>query len=67
VMPEMGGSELVDQLLSGRPELKVLYISGYTNDEVLRRGVSQSQAAFIQKPFTSEELMLKVREILDPT
>jgi DNA-binding NarL/FixJ family response regulator len=61
----MGGGELVDQLLARRPELKVLYISGYTNDEVMRRGVSQSEAAFIQKPFTAEGLMLRVREVLD--
>ena len=67
VMPEMGGGELVDQLRSSRPELKVLYISGYTNDEVMRRGISQKEAAFIQKPFTSEELMAKVREVLDTT
>ncbi len=65
VMPEMGGGELVDQLRSSRPELKVLYISGYTNDEVTRRGIRQKEAAFIQKPFTSEELMAKVREVLD--
>ena len=65
VMPEMGGGELVDQLLSSRPELKVLYISGYTNEEVTRRGISRSDAAFIQKPFTSDELMRKVREVLD--
>jgi CheY-like chemotaxis protein len=65
VMPEMGGGELVEQLLANRPELRVLYISGYTNDEVMRRGVSHSKAAFIQKPFTAEELMRKVREVLD--
>jgi two-component system, cell cycle sensor histidine kinase and response regulator CckA len=65
VMPEMGAGELVDQLAATRPELKVLYISGYTNDEVIRRGVSRSEAAFIQKPFTSTDLMRKVREVLD--
>ncbi|HJR17162.1 MAG TPA: ATP-binding protein, partial [Gemmatimonadales bacterium] len=65
VMPEMGGGELVDELLSSRPELKVLYISGYSNDELMRRGISQGEAAFIQKPFTSDELMRKVREVLD--
>jgi two-component system, cell cycle sensor histidine kinase and response regulator CckA len=65
VMPEMGAGELVDQLVASRPELKVLYISGYTNDEVTRRGISRSEAAFIQKPFTSEDLMRKVREVLD--
>src|SRR6185503_19180465 len=65
VMPEMGAGQLVDQLLVDRPQLKVLYISGYTNDEVTRRGVSRGEAAFIQKPFTSEELMRRVREVLD--
>ena len=64
-MPEMGAGELVDQLVSSRPELKVLYISGYTNDEVMRRGISRTEAPFIQKPFTSEDLMGKVREVLD--
>jgi two-component system cell cycle sensor histidine kinase/response regulator CckA len=65
VMPEMGAGQLVDQLLIERPQLKVLYISGYTNDEVTRRGVSRGEAAFIQKPFTSVELMRRVREVLD--
>ncbi len=65
VMPEMGAGQLVDQLLTRRPQLKVLYISGYTNDEVVRRGVSRSETAFIQKPFTSAELMRRVREVLD--
>jgi two-component system, cell cycle sensor histidine kinase and response regulator CckA len=67
VMPEMGAGRLVDQLLAERPELKVLYISGYTNDEVMRRGITRSDAAFIQKPFTSVDLMRKVREVLDRT
>jgi hypothetical protein len=65
VMPEMGAVELVGQLVAARPELKVLYISGYTNDEIVRRGVEGADAAFIQKPFTSEDLMRKVREVLD--
>ena len=65
VMPEMGASELADQLLAERPGLKVLYISGYTTDEVVRRGISRQDAAFIQKPFTPEDLMRKVREVLD--
>jgi CheY-like chemotaxis protein len=65
VMPEMGAGELVDQLLAQRPDMKVLFISGYTNDEILRRGISRQEAAFIQKPFTAEDLMRKVRELLD--
>ncbi|MFL5402728.1 MAG: ATP-binding protein [Gemmatimonadales bacterium] len=65
VMPEMGAGELVDRLLTKRPDLKVLFISGYTNDEVLRRGVTRSDSAFVQKPFTADDLMMKVRELLD--
>ena len=65
VMPEMGAGELAEQLQAERPELKVLFISGYTNDEVVRRGVKHKDAAFIQKPFTPEDLMRKVREVLE--
>jgi PAS domain S-box-containing protein len=65
VMPEMGAGQLVDGLLAERPELKVLYISGYTDDEVQRRGIVRGGAAFIPKPFTAVELMRKVREVLD--
>jgi signal transduction histidine kinase/ActR/RegA family two-component response regulator len=65
VMPELGGGALAEQLVQRRPGLKVLYISGYTNDEVLSRGVDHAGAAFIQKPFTADDLMRKVRELLD--
>jgi two-component system cell cycle sensor histidine kinase/response regulator CckA len=65
VMPGMAAGELADQLLTQRPDLKVLFISGYTNDEVVRRGVSHKDMPFIQKPFTAEDLMRKVREVLD--
>jgi two-component system cell cycle sensor histidine kinase/response regulator CckA len=65
VMPEMGAGELVDRLLTKRPNLKVLFISGYTNDEVVRRGVTRSDSAFVQKPFTPLDLMQKVRGLLD--
>jgi DNA-binding NtrC family response regulator len=67
VMPEMGAGELAEQLLRQRPEMKVLFISGYTNDEVVRRGIKQKEAAFMQKPFTPEGLMRKLREVLDTT
>jgi two-component system, cell cycle sensor histidine kinase and response regulator CckA len=66
VMPEMGGGELVERLTALRPELKVLYISGYTNDEVLRRGVHGGGAGFLQKPFDAHTLMRRIREVLDP-
>ena len=64
VMPEMGGGELVERLTDLRPDLKVLYISGYTNDEVVRRGVPRADTHFLHKPFTSEGLMRRVREAL---
>jgi CheY-like chemotaxis protein len=65
VMPEMGGGELVERLTALRPDLKILYISGYTNDEVLRRGVPGVETSFLHKPFTSEGLMQVVRGVLD--
>ena len=65
VMPEMGGGELVERLLAQRPGLKVLYISGYSNDEVLRRGVQGATASFLHKPFTSDDLIRRVREVLE--
>jgi hypothetical protein len=65
VMPEMGGRELVERLKALRPDLKTLYISGYTNDEVFRRGVQSAETSFLHKPFTSEGLMRVVREVLD--
>jgi two-component system cell cycle sensor histidine kinase/response regulator CckA len=65
VMPEMGGGELARRLTGRRPDLRVLYVSGYTNDEVLRRGIPNGEAVFVQKPFTPEELMRRVREVLD--
>jgi DNA-binding NarL/FixJ family response regulator len=43
----------------------VLYISGYTNDEVVRRGVQGAPASFLHKPFTSDDFMLRVREVLE--
>ena len=65
VMPEMGGGELVERLTALRPDLKALYISGYTNDEVLSRGVQGAETTFLHKPFTSEGLMRVVRGVLD--
>jgi two-component system, cell cycle sensor histidine kinase and response regulator CckA len=65
VMPEMGGGDLVERLSARRPKIKVLFISGYTNDEVLRRGVRGGPAGFLHKPFTSEDFMRRVREVLE--
>ena len=65
VMPEMGGRELGRRLASLRPSLPVLYISGYTGEDVTQRGLLEPGAPFQQKPFAPEELARKVREMLD--
>jgi two-component system cell cycle sensor histidine kinase/response regulator CckA len=65
VMPEMNGSQLVEEVLQARPGIRVLFMSGYTDDEVMRRGVIDGQTAFLQKPFTPDLLAHKVREVLD--
>jgi two-component system cell cycle sensor histidine kinase/response regulator CckA len=65
VMPGMGGPELAARLGSLHPELRVLYISGYADDAVLRRGVREGLASFLQKPFTLDALARKIRDVLD--
>ena len=65
VLPRISGREVAEQLRSARPDLKVLYVSGYTDDAVVRHGVLSADAAFLQKPFTPTTLARKVREVLD--
>jgi two-component system cell cycle sensor histidine kinase/response regulator CckA len=64
VMPGMGGRELVKQLVQTRPGTKVLYLSGYTEDAIINEGTIERGAAFLQKPFTLQNLSRKVREVL---
>ena len=65
VMPQMGGGELAQRLTAQRAGLKVLFISGYPDDAVVRHGVLERGSALLQKPFALEALALKVREVLD--
>jgi hypothetical protein len=65
VMPGMGGGEVVRRLKEQRPELKALFMSGYTDDEVIRRGIISSTTSFIQKPFSLMAFARATREALD--
>jgi CheY-like chemotaxis protein len=65
VMPRMGGRELAEQIARTSPDTKTLYVSGYTDDVVVRNGVLEKGTAFLQKPFTPSALLAKVREVLD--
>jgi two-component system cell cycle sensor histidine kinase/response regulator CckA len=65
VMPQMSGPELAKRLAVGRPEMRVLCMSGYTDDSIVRHGVLEAHFAFLQKPITPETLTTKVREVLD--
>ena len=65
VMPGGSGPELTRQLVERRPTLKVIYMSGYTEDAIVQHGVISPGIAFVHKPFTSETLGRKIREVFD--
>jgi signal transduction histidine kinase len=65
VMPDVGGRELAADLCGRRPDLRVLYMSGYTDDTVVRHGILEQRTPFIQKPFSLTSLARRVRQVLD--
>jgi CheY-like chemotaxis protein len=64
VMPEMNGRELAQHLLGRKPNMKVLYVSGYTDNAIFRNGLLEPGAAFLEKPFSPDSLARKVHELL---
>lgn len=65
VMPEMGGGKVAEVLIEMRPEIKVLFLSAYSQDAMLHDGVVQEHFAFLQKPYSLNTLACKVRDVLD--
>jgi two-component system cell cycle sensor histidine kinase/response regulator CckA len=65
VMPGMSGRELAKSLKKLRPEMKVLFMSGYTDNAIVHHGILEKGIAFIQKPFIPEAMARKVLEVLD--
>jgi len=65
VLEQMSGRDLAERLLKVRPEMKVLYVSGYADDAIVHHGVLNAGMAFLQKPFTTEALARKIRYVLD--
>jgi signal transduction histidine kinase len=65
VIPEMSGPDVIREIQPNHPEIRVLYISGYTDEAIMHHGILESGAAFLQKPFLPDVLARRVREVLD--
>ena len=65
VMPQMSGKALAERVPALHPETRVLYMSGYADDAFVRHGILEGNAFLLPKPFTSNALVQKVREVLD--
>jgi FixJ family two-component response regulator len=64
ILPGASGREIAKQVVATRPSLRVLYMSGYTDDAIVQHGILEPGLAFIQKPFPGEALARRIREVL---
>ena len=65
VMPKMNGKEILEEIRKIRPGIKVIFISGYTADIIQKKGIAEEGAEYITKPFQKNDLLQKIREVLD--
>lgn len=65
VLPDGSGADVAERVVALRPGIRVLFVSGYTDDPALRRGISESEVEFLAKPFTADRLLARVRQLLD--
>ena len=65
IMPGLSGDRMVDEILAARPGIRILFISGYADDRIADRIAGSSNTGFLAKPFTPDQLIWKVREVLD--
>jgi two-component system cell cycle sensor histidine kinase/response regulator CckA len=64
-MPRMSGRELAERIAKLRPDTRILFMSGYTDDAIVHHGVLSSEMSFVQKPILPGPLLAKIREVLD--
>jgi len=65
MMPRMNGGEFATKLVASRPDVRVVFTSGYTDDAVIRRGLVSPAHVFLQKPFTGEQLAAAIKTLVD--
>jgi YesN/AraC family two-component response regulator len=65
IMPNMNGNQLAEKVKQKFPEIRVLFMSGYTESTAIQKGILELKTSYLQKPFSSSDLIIKVRQVLD--